>query len=89
MNGINDTLSKENTEEAGNGDLTVDISNVAGASSLFKIVPEVEIGMLVIPVFIPIQEHSNNLCQDATDPPEADNAKDVSQKRKGICCSVR
>jgi len=54
MNGINDAFSKEKLEETGDGDLTVNISNVAGASSLFKIVPEVEIGMLVILVVIPI-----------------------------------
>jgi len=88
MNGINDAFSKENLEENSDGDLTVNISNVAGASSLFKIVPEVEIGMLVILVIIPIREHSNK-SQDATDPAEAGNAKDVAQKRKGICCSVR
>ena len=88
MKGINDAFSKEKLEETGEGDPTVNISNVAGASSLFKIVPEVEIGMLVILVIIPIREHSNK-CQDATDPAEAGNAKDVSQKRKGICFSLR
>lgn len=48
-----DSIWKKKSEESGD-DITVDISNVAGATSLFKIVPEIEIGMLVTPNYTTI-----------------------------------